>query len=414
MRARIAAGLILALAPFLAAPAALAAPREVRVPLRDGELRLGELSKALCRELHLPAFNFGLGTVEAKRLRNADSVAALNQSLGDGCRVSVADDALVLHVDVDKLPRNCNALSRAVRIFTAIARPEAAAAQAARYGLAMPPHFDPARPLVVLVHGLDCDPATRTDMQPLLTRDGYQVACFSYPSDQPIADSAALFGRHMTNLRRAFPRLRVDVVAHSMGGLVARAYVEGPDYAGGVDRLVMVGTPNAGSGWSRVRMLLELQEHYRLRRREPSWSPSWMITDGLGEAGRDLRPGSPFLKKLNARPRREGVRYTIVAGTQSPARRVTADCLAAAARSLRGPVAGWWGVRQCKGKLGDVAERVRDKVSDGDGPVKVDSTRLAGVDDFVLVRADHASLYFGSGNAPPAAWATVRDRLARR
>jgi len=309
---------------------------------------------------------------------------------------------------------NCESMSKAVRGFVARAAPQATAAQAARYGLQTPAHFDPARPLVVLVHGLDCDRANWTDMLSLLEHDGYQVGCFSYPDDQPIADSAALFIRHMTGLRRAYPQGRVDIVAHSMGGLVARAYVEGPDYAGGVDRLILVGTPNAGSNWSRIRMLLEWQEHYRLWRDEPEWSPSWMTTDGLGEAGRDLHPGSAFLKSLNARPRREGVRYTIVAGSQSPVRRVTAGCIDATARSIGGRAAGWWGLRQIKGGLTHAAENLRDKATGGDGPVNVASARLAGVDDFVVVQADHATLYFGTAATPPAAWDTVRDRLARR
>jgi pimeloyl-ACP methyl ester carboxylesterase len=251
-------------------------------------------------------------------------------------------------------------------------------------------------------------------MAALLSAEGHQVACFNYPSDQPVADSAALFGQHMAALRRAHPWARVDIVAHSMGGLVARAYVEGPDYAGGVGRLILVGTPNAGSNWSRVRMLLEWQEHYQLWRHEPAWSPSWMITDGLGEAGRDLRPGSKFLTSLNARPRREGVCYTVVAGTQSPVRRVTAGCLASASRGIGGRVAGVWGVRQLKNGLGHAAETLRDRATDGDGPVSVGSAKLPGVDDVVLVQADHATLYFGTAKTPPAAWETVRDRLARQ
>ncbi|MFO8009481.1 MAG: PKD domain-containing protein [Dehalococcoidia bacterium] len=44
---------------------------------------------------------------------------------------------------------------------------------------------------------------------------------------------------------------KIDIVAHSMGGLVARAYIEsgdvGPDYfKGHVDKLIMIGTPNNG------------------------------------------------------------------------------------------------------------------------------------------------------------------------
>lgn len=40
---------------------------------------------------------------------------------------------------------------------------------------------------------------------------------------------------------------KVDIVGHSMGGLVARAYIQGDDYDGDVNGLIQLGTPNAGS-----------------------------------------------------------------------------------------------------------------------------------------------------------------------
>ena len=41
---------------------------------------------------------------------------------------------------------------------------------------------------------------------------------------------------------------KVDIVAYSMGGLVARSYIQGDGYRYDVDRLILLGTPNAGSG----------------------------------------------------------------------------------------------------------------------------------------------------------------------
>jgi len=40
---------------------------------------------------------------------------------------------------------------------------------------------------------------------------------------------------------------KVDVIAHSMGGLVARQYVQSDDYANDVDQLIFLGTPHLGS-----------------------------------------------------------------------------------------------------------------------------------------------------------------------
>ncbi|MZP31414.1 hypothetical protein GTO91_17095 [Heliobacterium undosum] len=45
-------------------------------------------------------------------------------------------------------------------------------------------------------------------------------------------------GRHYT---------KVDVIAHSMGGLVTRAYIQSEEYANDIDKFAMVGTPNSGA-----------------------------------------------------------------------------------------------------------------------------------------------------------------------
>jgi alpha-beta hydrolase superfamily lysophospholipase len=246
----------------------------------------------------------------------------------------------------------------------------------------------------------------------LLQSDGYQLAYFDYPDDQHIADSAALFARHMTALRAAYPRLPVDVLAHSMGGLIARAYIEGDDYAGGVDHFVMLATPNRGANWATCRFGLELQEQYSQWRNDPDWKWTWMITDGLGEAGTDLKPGSAFLEQLNARPRREGVKYTIVAGNQHPAARITSSMLEKSSNVIHGRAANWWGFRQTKAALNRGAEKLAEKTSDRDGPVKVSRARLHGVDDFVVLPVDHASIFCPVNGNPPAAYEIVKDRLA--
>lgn len=40
---------------------------------------------------------------------------------------------------------------------------------------------------------------------------------------------------------------KVDIIAHSMGGLVARSYIQNDDYRGDVGKFIMLGTPNYGS-----------------------------------------------------------------------------------------------------------------------------------------------------------------------
>src|SRR3989344_863534 len=43
------------------------------------------------------------------------------------------------------------------------------------------------------------------------------------------------------------PTGKVDIIAHSMGGLMARRYIQSDDYRNDVDQFVMLGTPNYGS-----------------------------------------------------------------------------------------------------------------------------------------------------------------------
>ena len=84
----------------------------------------------------------------------------------------------------------CNSMKRAVRDFTARHAPQATAAQARNWGLLLPPRLDPARPLIVLLHGLDADRSDCVPIGELLRQAGFQVAYFGYPGDQPIRDDS--------------------------------------------------------------------------------------------------------------------------------------------------------------------------------------------------------------------------------
>jgi hypothetical protein len=176
----------------------------------------------------------------------------------------------------------------------------------------------------------------------------------------------------------------------------------------------MIAPPNHGSRWASLRLALELEEHYYLWRDEPQWSPSWMITDGLGEAGRDLKSKSKFIKQLNARQRRDGVSYSIIAGNQHPASRIAGDVVSGSARIVPSKVRSVWGFRQTYNGLRHWGTDLRDANSSSDGPVSVASCRLDGVEDFVLVHADHATIYMPTDAQPePPAWAVVNERLTK-
>ncbi len=396
--------------PALGAAPEPAAAHDVRLPLHDGKVRMSDVGAVLCREFKLGNISVPAGEFDLQGGDGPRFVTALNASLGEGCCLSLVPGAVVFHVEPAKLPSGCERAQRAARALIAIESPKATAALGQLYGLHLPERVDVRVPLVILIHGLDCNIGVWGEMSGRLQAAGYQVGLFGYPSDGPIDDSARLLTDEMTRLRVRYPGLDVSFVCHSMGGLVARDYIEGPHYRGGVSHLIMVGTPNAGSKWVRYHLALKAQQQYFLWKYQPDWSVTWAITDGVGEAADDLHPGSPFLKSLNARPRRDGVKYTIVAGNHHPADLIEADWVETVAGWAPTRVSGWWGIRQCRTRLIAKAETLRAAPCDCDGPVTLESARLTGVNDYQIVPADHASLVWG---LQAAAWPIIKDRLGR-
>ncbi|MDQ3439116.1 MAG: hypothetical protein M3478_02060 [Planctomycetota bacterium] len=326
----------------LAAPAS-AVSTSVKVPLHEGRLRTSDLSADVLNALGLRGDLLAV-EVDLTGLRGALLVKAWNKALGDGCNVAIDDDALVVNIDTDKLPGDVDEAKLATRVFTEVAAPNATAAQRASFGLLLPQTIDESRAMTILVHGLDCNRGNWFPMASYLEQQGHQVAYFTYASDQPLVDSAAVLRDNVAALREMYPNVLINVLAHSMGALVAREFVEGDGYVpGSVERLILIAPPNHGSKWAALRWGLELEEHYYLWRDNPEWSPTWAITDGLGEAGRDLRAKSDFLKQLNGRPRRDGVHYSIIAGNQHPAARMAGSAVSGTARIIPRNARHLWG-----------------------------------------------------------------------
>ncbi len=253
-------------------------------------------------------------------------------------------------------------------------------------------HRTPAdQPLVLLVHGLQ---SSGRHMANLLVRPraaGLPCAVFDYPNDQPIQDSAVALASELREFRRAYPDRRVTILAHSMGGLVARAVVEDSRLdPGNVDQLIMISTPNHGSVLAEFGFGLDLCESIigPARRDRARWATA-AIEDGLADAQIDLQPGSLFLATLNARPRNPRIRYSVFLGDVA---HLTAGELAAARRLLSkaGQSCRWI---QFFGSRVDEWLADLDEVIDGrgDGVVALKRGRLEGVEDTVIRHFSHLS-----------------------
>lgn len=110
-----------------------------------------------------------------------------------------------------------------------------------------------ARPPIMLVHGFTGDQTTWKDLQTWLGGEKFDgVIDEYYRGNQGINRQAAALNN---NIEREEARYRafglkcskVDIVGHSMGGLIARTYIQYPyGYKNNVRKLIMVGTPNHG------------------------------------------------------------------------------------------------------------------------------------------------------------------------
>jgi triacylglycerol esterase/lipase EstA (alpha/beta hydrolase family) len=73
----------------------------------------------------------------------------------------------------------------------------------------------------------------------------------SYFSPQAIRRSAVALGRFVEKVCAREQAERIDIVAHSLGGVVARYYVERLDGAKRVGRIITIGSPHRGTAVSR-------------------------------------------------------------------------------------------------------------------------------------------------------------------
>lgn len=158
---------------------------------------------------------------------------------------------------------------------------------------------------VVFVHGYLANGACFTALRAYLRLVGHRsFLAYDYGRTDSV-ESAAIGLKSF--LKRHVRGGRIDLVCHSLGGLVAASYLGELGGARRVDRCVTLGTPFRGT-----------------------YNAYWLT----GRMARDLRPGSAMLKRL-ARARRatKGVRMTAIVAESDNI--VIPRVLAAARRTVR-------------------------------------------------------------------------------
>lgn len=138
---------------------------------------------------------------------------------------------------------------------------------------------------LVFVHGLGANRSSFLALRAYLRACGHdrQIA-FNYRSSGSIDSMALRLKRELDSEVRGG---RIDIVAHSMGGLVARSYLQRLGGERRVDRLITLGTPHRGT-------------------HAANFVPSALV--------RQLLPDSRFMRDLNALPAPTTRTTSIVAG----------------------------------------------------------------------------------------------------
>ncbi|MFW7379241.1 MAG: esterase/lipase family protein [Oligoflexus sp.] len=141
---------------------------------------------------------------------------------------------------------------------------------------------------IVLIHGYGGNPSSLLPITQYLRICGVQnIISFRYQAKYGI-DRAA---RELKEFLRSHVRGgRIDFVCHSLGGLIARVYLQDLGGARRVDRCITLGTPHRGT-----------------------YNAYWLST----RVGRELRPDSDFLARLE-RSKEQAARVqflSIVAGS---------------------------------------------------------------------------------------------------
>ncbi|GGS13205.1 lipase [Streptomyces parvus] len=112
----------------------------------------------------------------------------------------------------------------------------------------VPPVVPSAAPPVVLLHGFIDNRSAFVVLRRTLARHGRRPESLNYsPLTRDVRTAAGLLGRHVEEICARTGHSRVDIVGHSLGGLIARYYVQRLGGDRRVRTLVTLGTPHGGT-----------------------------------------------------------------------------------------------------------------------------------------------------------------------
>lgn len=164
-------------------------------------------------------------------------------------RTSKKGTLLIAYTPPDETTALQNADTRAIKIFVKIPGTETKAS----VGLEL------VRVPVVFVHGYKASPSIFANFQDYLEIEGFLTASAGYTSEKGVASGASELNSFLYKLstelgKKGILTNRFDIIAHSMGGLVARYYTCSKSYCSknNVSKIIFLSTPQAGSPFASL------------------------------------------------------------------------------------------------------------------------------------------------------------------
>lgn len=392
---------------------------KIFVPAEKGVVKLSDISKSILKyaeidlsEIELPDWSASSRSIDFSSFAARISLRAIDIALGNGIdfEIDQASDRLIVKIHHDLLGARFRATKERMRNL--ILGLDADESWKLQFGLMLDDGIFPGdvelpkieevkrrivfskKRLCIFVHGLNSRSAMMEPLAELIKKEGFAVGYFDYPNDDKISRSAFLFSEELKKHQVRFPAQKISIIAHSMGGLVARNAIEDARLgSGNVDQLIMICTPNQGSNLAKLAIGQDVWEHYAsgadvvpsLSRLQSS------LADGVNEAATDLKPNSKFLSELNKLPRNKSVRYSSLLGDNGTIKKNQVESLAK--RIEKWSLDSKWVklvTRNGLKKIEDFSEIIEGK---GDGVVAVEAAALHGVDDVKVFGVTHRSMW---------------------
>lgn len=354
-------------------------PVTIRVPLEDGRFyRLNDLQRAVREATDKAA------PVDEKADRRCEITPAERILLllldGHGLKVEFADDHLTL--TIRHRDRTSNEQSPLPRGDQNKVWPK-------ETGLHVPASFDSTKHTCLTIHGFNSNSSSFGPFAARCRESNIQVIGFDYPSSASILSAGKRLSWGLRDLGKKHPRFRLVIVAHSLGGLVARAALELVEPRSScVTDVFFLGTPQHGTNLVEQESPLQelLSDAVLFAAGPPGERVLWRNSPTMA----DLAPNSALLRRLERQTPPPGVRYHSLIGQKGF---VPKEQLPKLVREWERQVERLRLVPHDERKAKSLPERLGElHEGRGDGVVSIESARLSGATAERIVFLDHIEL----------------------